>query len=123
MSLSNKESIQLMDLNNQEMLLLEEGHCLRGQALDVCFSAGAKENNTFRATSMETLRYMVSEGIGMTLIPELAVPKKRNPSASIRYIPFSEPKPNRRIGMLYRHASYREETFQQIAAIIKDKLS
>ncbi len=121
--LSKKNTIQMMDLNEQEMLLLEEGHCLRGQALDVCFSAGAKENKAFQATSLETLRYMVSEGIGMTLLPELAVPKKRNKSDSICYIPFSDPKPTRRIGLLYRQGSYREETYQKIAQVIKDKLS
>ena len=121
-TLSKKNTIQLMDLNEQEMLLLEEGHCLRGQALDVCFSAGATENNSFRATSLETLRHMVSEGIGMTLLPELAVPKKRTTSDAITYIPFSEPKPNRRIGMLYRQGSYREETYRKMAQVIKGKL-
>ncbi len=121
--LSKKNTIQMIDLNEQEMLLLEEGHCLRGQALDVCFSAGAKENKAFQATSLETLRYMVSEGIGMTLLPELAVPKKRNKSDFICYIPFSDPKPTRRIGLLYRQGSYREKTYQKIAQVIKDKLS
>ncbi len=122
-TLSRKNIIKMRDLNEQEMLLLEEGHCLRGQALDVCFTAGATENKAFRATSLETLRYMVSEGIGMTLLPELAVPKKRHPSDTINYIPFSEPKPTRRIGMLYRKGSYREETYQKIAQVIKEKLS
>jgi LysR family hydrogen peroxide-inducible transcriptional activator len=119
-TLSKKKDIQLMDLNQQEMFLLEEGHCLRGQALDVCFSAGAKENNAFQATSLETLRHMVSEGIGMTLLPELAVPKKRSADDSIQYIPFSEPKPSRRIGMLYRKGSYRELSYQQMSQVIKD---
>ncbi len=122
-SLSKKNKIQMIDLNEQEMLLLEEGHCLRGQALDVCFSAGATENNTFRATSLETLRCMVGEGIGMTLLPELAIPKKRKQSDTISYIPFSDPKPSRHIGMLYRHGSYREETYEKIAQVIKEILS
>ncbi len=122
-TLGQKDHIQLLDLNEQEMLLLEEGHCLRGQALDVCFSAGATENNTFRATSLETLRYMVSEGVGMTLLPELAVPKIRHDSDTIQYIPFSEPRPSRRIGMLYRQGSYREETYQRMAEVIRDKLA
>ncbi len=121
--LSKKNKVQLMDLNEQEMLLLEEGHCLRGQALDVCFSAGATENNSFRATSLETLRHMVNEGIGMTLLPELAVPKQRAKSDTIHYIPFSEPVPSRRIGMLYRQGSYREETYKQMAQVIKEKMS
>ena len=121
--LGKKNKIQLMDLNEQEMLLLEEGHCLRGQALDVCFSAGATENNTFRATSLETLRHMVNEGIGMTLLPELAVPKQTTKSDTIHYIPFSKPVPSRRIGMLYRQGSYREETYRQMAQVIKEKMS
>ncbi|MCU7800829.1 MAG: DNA-binding transcriptional regulator OxyR [gamma proteobacterium symbiont of Lucinoma myriamae] len=122
-TLSKKNNIQLTDLKEQEMLLLEEGHCLRGQALDICFTAGATENNTFRATSLETLRHMVSEGMGMTLLPELSVPKERSKSDAVHYIPFDEPKPNRRIGMLYRKGSYREEAYQKIAQVIKDKLS
>jgi LysR family hydrogen peroxide-inducible transcriptional activator len=122
-ALSKKSIIQLLDLNEKEMLLLEEGHCLRGQALDVCFSAGATENNTFRATSLETLRHMVSEGMGMTLLPELSVPKKRTKSDAVNYIPFCDPKPSRRIGMLYRKGSYREETYQKIAQVIKEKLA
>ncbi|MCW8930454.1 MAG: DNA-binding transcriptional regulator OxyR [Gammaproteobacteria bacterium] len=118
-ALGRKKNIHLIDLDEQEMLLLEEGHCLRGQALDVCFSAGATENNRFRATSLETLRHMVSEGLGMTLLPELSVPKKRSKKDSIQYIPFNDPKPRRRIGLIYRKGSYREETYQQLAKIIK----
>lgn len=120
--LAKKKNIQLMDLLEQEMLLLEEGHCLRGQALDVCFSAGASESNSFRATSLETLRHMVAEGVGMTLLPELSVPKKKIASDPVHYIPFSDPKPSRRIGMIYRQGSYREETYRQMAHVIKEKL-
>lgn len=119
--LSKKNNIQLEDLLEKEMLLLEEGHCLRGQALDVCFSAGATENNSFRATSLETLRHMVAEGVGMTLLPELSVPKNKS-SDSVCYIPFSEPKPSRRVGMLYRKGSYRQETYEKMASAIRGKL-
>jgi LysR family hydrogen peroxide-inducible transcriptional activator len=114
--------IQLGDLENREMLLLEEGHCLRGQALDVCFMAGASENTGFHASSLETLRHMVGEDMGMTLIPELAVPAKPAKSDPIKYIPFADPKPNRRIGMLYRRGSYREAAYRAIQAMIKQVL-
>lgn len=114
--------IQLGDLANREMLLLEEGHCLRGQALDVCFLAGATENAGFHASSLETLRHMVGEDMGMTLMPELAVPPKPTKSDLIRYIPFVDPKPNRRIGILYRKGSYREPAIQAIQTLIKDAL-
>jgi LysR family hydrogen peroxide-inducible transcriptional activator len=114
--------IRLGDLENREVLLLEEGHCLRGQALDVCFTAGAKENTGFHASSLETLRHMVGEDMGMTLMPELAVPAKSTKMDPIRYIPFADPKPSRRIGMLYRKGSYREPAYRAIQAMIKRAL-
>jgi len=111
--------ITLDHLANQEMLLLEEGHCLRGQALDVCFMAGARENTGFHASSMETLRHMVGEGMGMTLLPELAVPVKHTQHDGVRYISFKPPRPSRQIGLLYRKGSYREEAFIKIQALIQ----
>ena len=105
------------------MLLLEEGHCLRDHALDVCFMAGADENRGFHASSLETLRHMVSENMGITLIPELAVPADQNQQQSIHYLPFENNRPHRQIGMLYRKGSYRESTFITIAESIKLSLS
>lgn len=117
--LAQQKSIGLDDLNNSEMLLLEEGHCLRGQALDVCYLAGAKENTGFHASSLEILRHMVSEDMGMTLIPELAVPAKNKLSDLVQYIVFDEPQPSRRIGMVYRKGSYRETAFKQLQLLIQ----
>lgn len=117
--LAKKKNINLGDIAQQELLLLEEGHCLRGHILDVCMLAGVQEQGQYHATSLETLRHMVGEGMGMTLIPELAVPTKITKSDEVRYIEFSDPKPNRRIGMLYRKNSYREETFHNINELIK----
>jgi len=116
--LALKRLIHLKDLNQQQILLLEEGHCLRDHALDVCYLAGASEYNNFHATSLETLRHMVGEGMGMTLLPELAVLRYLKSADNISYIPFASPVPTRRIGMLYRKGSYREETYQQIAQVI-----
>jgi len=120
--LAQKASINLLELNEREMLLLEEGHCLRGQALDICFNAGATEQQGFQATSLETLRHIVAEGMGMTLMPKLAVPARTTKSDSIRYIPFADPQPTRRIGMLNRQESYRQETFNAIAELIQKKM-
>lgn len=117
------KSVNLSSLQEKEMLLLEEGHCLRGQALDVCFSAGATESHHgFQATSLETLRHMVGEGMGMTLIPELAIPKRMRKDDMVRYIPFEDPKPQRQIGMLFRNKSYRETTFNKMAEVIINQL-
>ncbi len=120
--LASQPMITMGDLNNREMLLLEEGHCLRDQALDVCFMAGATENAAFHASSLETLRFMVAEGMGLTLMPELAVPKKQSKKDAIRYLPFKAPKPSRRIGMLYRKGSYRAEAFRNIQGLIRERV-
>jgi len=120
--LTKHKQVNIGDIVQEELLLLEEGHCLREHILDVCLLAGVKEKGQYHATSLETLRHMVAEGIGMTLIPELAVPVKTKKSDATQYIEFSDPKPNRRIGMLYRKNSYREETYYNIAELIKSVL-
>ena len=120
--LAKQQMINMGDISKQEMLLLEEGHCLRGHILDACLLADISESSQFQATSLETLRHMVGEGMGMTLIPELAVPGKTRKTDIVQYIEFSDPKPNRRIGMLYRKNSYREETFIEISELIKSVL-
>lgn len=89
-------------LDGRSVLLLEDGHCLRDQALEVCSTAGAAERGGFRATSLETLRQMVGAGVGITLLPELAV---RPPVASpdgIEFLRFDDPVPHRRIAMVWR---------------------
>ncbi len=120
--LAKMKQINLGDIAQRELILLEEGHCLRGHILDVCLLAGVKEQGQYQATSLETLRHMVGEGMGMTLMPELAVPGKTNKKDEIQYIEFSDPKPNRRIGMLYRKNSYREHAFNNISELIKSVL-
>ena len=120
--LAKRKHVNLGDIEQQELLLLEEGHCLRGHILDVCLLAGVKELGQYNATSLETLRHMVGEGMGMTLMPELAVPTKNKKTDEIQYVEFSDPKPNRRIGLLYRNNSYREETFNHISELIKSIL-
>lgn len=117
--LAGQQMIQLAELERREMLLLEEGHCLRDHARDVCFTAGASESHDFHASSLETLRFMVGEGMGMTLMPELAVPARQLKSDTISYLEFADPKPGRRIGMLYRKGSYRKLAFEKIAILIK----
>lgn len=121
--LAKRDEASLSDLNNREVMLLEEGHCLREHALDVCFTAGASEQGAFHATSLETLRHMVGEGMGITLIPELAVPKRRGKQDAVQYLPFVAPPPSRRIGLLYRKGSCREETFRALADTIRQSVT
>jgi len=117
--LTQLTTLTLEAIQGRTMMLLQEGHCLREHALDVCFAAGAKEAQNFHATSLETLRHMVGEGMGMTLMPQLAVPKLVRDEDSIRYLPFCDPQPTRRIGMLYRGGSYRAPTYQRLAEVIR----
>ncbi|MBK5565362.1 hydrogen peroxide-inducible genes activator [Ensifer sp. SSB1] len=101
----------------EQLLLLEEGHCLRDQALAVCSTAGKRRLVSFGATSMTTLLQMVANGMGMTLIPEIAIATEaaRN---SIRIVPFAAPEPAREIGLVWRRSSPRERDMEALAAAI-----
>ncbi|MBS0455832.1 MAG: LysR family transcriptional regulator [Proteobacteria bacterium] len=99
------EDLRLRDLAHERLLLLEDGHCLRDQALEVCARAGAGEHDGFRATSLETLRQMVAAGVGITLLPTLAVKPPVAPSADVVLRHFRTPPPSRRIGMVWRKSS------------------
>ncbi|MBS7456134.1 LysR substrate-binding domain-containing protein [Coralloluteibacterium stylophorae] len=105
-ALARRASLNMDDLGRESLLLLEDGHCLRDQALDVCRLAGADERSGFRATSLETLRQMVAAEVGITLLPTLAVKPPVAPSPAIRLIPFDDDAvPNRRIAMVWRRSS------------------
>lgn len=115
------KQVSLQDLEKEEVLLLEDGHCLRDQALEVCNTHAAVENTNFRATSIETLRQMVAANVGITLVPELALgagaTAKNNP---VRYIPFAGKPPHRRIGLCWRGSSTRQELMEQMATMLAE---
>lgn len=113
---STRKTVTYDDLYGQEILLLEEGHCLRDQALEVCQLARITEKADFRATSLETLRHMVAAGRGITLIPKLAAPSE---TKGIAYIPFSNPVPSRTIGLAWRKMSARKELFAEMRDAIR----
>ena len=122
--LASRKKVSLGDLKNEKLLLLGEGHCLRNQALSLCEFSQVEVDTDLSATSIETLRSMVTMGAGITLIPKLAIQKGK----SVSYIPFSDSSTNRTIGLIYR-SSYSETKFiQELAEIIrntarKEKLS
>ena len=94
--LAKKSSIKLDDLAGETLLLLEDGHCLRDQALDVCSRIDVKENEDYRATSLETLRQMVAAGLGITLLPDLATRGPFNSGQALAVKAFARPVPTRR---------------------------
>jgi LysR family hydrogen peroxide-inducible transcriptional activator len=117
--MAGRASLQLRDLDDQHLLLLEEGHCLRDQALDVCRMAGADERDGFRATSLETLRQMVASGVGITLLPMLSVQPPVPVSPDIALLPFRGKAPHRRIAMVWRRSSAMSGFLQLLAQQFK----
>jgi LysR family hydrogen peroxide-inducible transcriptional activator len=109
--LATHKNIAPKDLENLSLLLLDEGHCLRDQALQVCRSMGSGEAQNFRATSLETLRHMVAAGGAITLMPQLAITK----DPLVRYIPFQSPAPSRTIGLYWRKTSARKKLYQLLS--------
>lgn len=103
--LAKHQTVTQDDLHHYRLLLLDEGHCLRDQALSVCQLAGMEEEQDFRATSLETLRQMVKAGTGITLMPKIAIHKNE---ADICYIPFAAPAPHRSIALVWRKTSARK---------------
>ena len=117
--LAKAKRVKLADLANESLLLLDDGHCLRDQALEVCQMAGAGERSGFRATSLETLRHMVSANVGMTLMPALSVHAPAPPSPNVTLIPFAEPAPHRRIAMIWRRTSALTAFLHQLVPMIR----
>lgn len=103
--LARQKTVKLSDLDGSELLLLEDGHCLRDHALEVCTLAGAHERVDFHATSMETLRQMVAAEVGVTLMPLLAVKPPIASTENIAVRPFDEPAPRRTIVLVWRKSS------------------
>ncbi|HSC76164.1 MAG TPA: LysR substrate-binding domain-containing protein [Pseudomonadales bacterium] len=114
-ALAKKTAIEQSDLNNSKLLLLEEGHCLRDQALEVCHRVGMEEEQDFRATSLETLRQMVRAGSGMTFMPQIAI---RADETGICYVPFKKPAPYRTIGLVWRKTSARTAVIEKLLAML-----
>jgi LysR family hydrogen peroxide-inducible transcriptional activator len=116
-ALANTKSVEQAQLCNLNILLLEEGHCLRDQALSYCENLQKAVKQDFRATSLETLRYMVAAGNGITLMPRLAC----HPIEGITYIPFKSPKPERNISLYWRKATSKDILLESIIKQIKGK--
>lgn len=117
--LAKKKRVGLQDLEGEEVLLLDEGHCLRTQALDLCTKAKAREA-AFRATSLSTLVQMVSQGEGVTLLPELAVDVE-NRRGQLELRPFTSPVPGRVLGLVWRPRSPYGDVFRAVASQLTTK--
>ncbi|HEY2678960.1 MAG TPA: LysR substrate-binding domain-containing protein [Steroidobacteraceae bacterium] len=119
-ALAAKSTIKVADLKGQTLLLLEDGHCLRDQALEVCSRVDVREAEDFRATSLETLRQMVVAGLGLTLLPELAVESPFGSQRGLTIRQFSKPAPKRTVGAVWRKSSTRSDAIAAICDVVDD---
>jgi LysR family hydrogen peroxide-inducible transcriptional activator len=107
------------DINPSRLILLEEGHCLRDQALAVCGDAACVSLRELGATSLTTVMQMVANGYGVTLIPEIAVPvEARDERVKLRR--FVKPEPFRTVGLAWRKTSARARDFRALAQIVTE---
>jgi LysR family hydrogen peroxide-inducible transcriptional activator len=113
-----KAPARLEELEGERVLLLDDGHCFREQALAVCSRAGARELEV-RATSLPTLSQMVARGLGVTLLPKLAVETEAG-RAGLAVRPFAEPAPRRTIALVWRRGSPWTATFRKVAGTLAE---
>lgn len=119
-ALAGRDDLPLDVLDELPLLLLDEGHCLRDQTLDLCRSVDARPvAGDTRATSLATVVQCVAGGLGVTLVPEsaVAVETRRGDLATAR---FTAPAPGRRIGLVFRASSGRADGYRQLAHVLED---
>ena len=121
-ALSERSVVRIQDLKGHALLLLEDGHCLRDQALEVCSPVDVHEVEDFRATSLETLRQMVVAGLGITLLPELAVESPFG-QRGLTTRPFAKPAPSRTVGAVWRKSSTRTAAIGEICRIVEQVMA
>jgi LysR family hydrogen peroxide-inducible transcriptional activator len=106
-------------LGEMKLLLLEEGHCFRDQALSFCKMPSARPRELLDGSSLSTLVQMVGAGIGVTLIPEMAVPVETR-SAAVAIARFEDTPPSRTIGMIWRKTSPLAKQLRQISEVVRE---
>ena len=115
---ANKPVPNNTELTNMKLLLLEEGHCLRSQTLSFC-KINSVPKNIMEGTTLTTLVQMVSSGIGVTLIPEIAVPFETR-STKVSVSRFNQQKPKRTIGLVWRKSNPLTQQFNEIGSLLKN---
>ncbi|MEC4720235.1 hydrogen peroxide-inducible genes activator [Noviherbaspirillum sp. CPCC 100848] len=117
---ASRDAIDAEELKSETMLLLGNGHCFRDQVLEVCpemarFStSGDGIARTFEGSSLETIRHMVASGIGITVLPQASVPDMQAKDGMLRYVPFKEPGPSRRVVIAWRKSFTRRPAIEAV---------
>ena len=120
--LARRPAVAAEDLASETVLLLENGHCLRGQALEICRDAGAREVGR-GGTSLVTICQMVAAGMGVTLLPASAAPIEARRGAGIVVRPFSDDVPKRELALAWRRRSPAAPLYRELAGLIAQRLA
>jgi LysR family hydrogen peroxide-inducible transcriptional activator len=117
----NGSRVDARDIDQERLILLEEGHCLRDQALAFCGTARGDAPAGLGATSLSTVMQMVANGYGVTLVPKIAVDQLRD--ERVKVLRFSDPEPARSIGLAWRRTSPRKADFAALGHIVRETLA
>jgi LysR family hydrogen peroxide-inducible transcriptional activator len=110
------------EIDQQKLILLEEGHCLRDQTLAYCADARREGAMGFGATSLATVMQMVANGFGITLVPQVAVDVEVR-DERVKLLRFADPQPGRTVGLAWRHTSPRKADFVALGKLVTEALS
>lgn len=121
--LASKSQLQPTDMTGEDVLLLEEGHCMRGHALSVCALPGIDRKDDLAATSLQTMVQMVSGGLGISLVPNIAVNSGLTTGIGVSVVPFSDQVPSREIAIAWRSGSSRKTEAHLIGEILRRVLA
>jgi LysR family transcriptional regulator, hydrogen peroxide-inducible genes activator len=113
--------VQQGDIASENLLLLEEGHCLRDQALAACHLEGGR-NEAFQGTSLHTVVQMVANGLGVTLLPQMALDAGILQGLNLEARPLAGEEASRRIGLVWRRSSARKETYRRLGQALKAEM-
>ena len=116
--LAGRKAVDLEQLRHQGLLLLKEGHCLREHALAACRLADRKQIEPVEATSLHTLAQMVDNGLGITLLPQLAIDGGILSGTRLAALPTTGEQPSREIGLVWRRGTGRQREFDLLASVL-----
>jgi LysR family hydrogen peroxide-inducible transcriptional activator len=114
--------VSIEDVDQRRLILLEEGHCLRDQALAFCAAPSREAPTSLGATSLATVMQMVANGYGVTLVPQVAVDVEVR-DERVKLMRFVDPQPARSIGLAWRRTSPRKQDFAALGEIVKQALA
>jgi LysR family hydrogen peroxide-inducible transcriptional activator len=114
-----RRRLSVEDVDQRRLILLEEGHCLRDQALAFCATKRRDAPASLGATSLTTVMQMVANGYGVTLLPQVAVDAEVR-DGRVKLMRFAEPEPARTVGLAWRRTSPRRKDFEALGAVVKD---